>query len=416
MNIDKIHVNNVTRAGYLPKSNTVVSNCENHNSANTAQYVTPPVSYRYNANIHFTSQAEKKLIRHDVKVNTINFEDYKHMKPYTKKRLAKLCKDFDKLISEEQQETLRKIDPNPDFFRIPLQSEATMDEFLNVAKMYSQYKDHPIVCLGRSPKWFLNTSLYMKDGIPTYDFAAFSGRWYWVYDGDFGNNSGLVKMEKLVPTEAEEVAYRKYLKNIQVDPISLVKKAQKSGNKVIITDYIDTGKGMTSFLDLMSRYAKDQGVLDEFAHSFDLVTIGSNEYRQARKGSEYIPDPKVWLPELLEPYGRATTAWGTGAVINQKYHNIDYDVFREMLLNQISNECRSTYYPSSAWTVYSPNKFKTGYIDIDRYKPLIKNLPSNDTVNMFEPVVQAYRNLLNFSILDTLNSKNLLKTVLHAKL
>ena len=41
-------------------------------------------------------------------------------------------------------------------------------------QMYNKYKGQPIICLGRSPKWFLNTSLWMKDGIDGYDFVAFS--------------------------------------------------------------------------------------------------------------------------------------------------------------------------------------------------------------------------------------------------
>lgn len=261
---------------------------------------------------------------------------------------------------------------------------------------------------------FFNASLFMKDGIPDYKFVAFSGRWYWVYDGGLGGNSGLVRMDNVAPKKTEERAYRKYLKSIQADPVSIIKETQKAGVKTIITDYVDTGKGVTSFLDLMSRYAQEQGVLDEFAHSIDLLTIGSQEYRRIRRALEDLPgEPHVYMPKILEPYDKATTAWGTGQIIEQHYFDMDFDVFKQMLLNQNTNECRSTYYPHCAWTVYQPDKFKTGLIhDMKKVKELMAKLNGKPD---FEPVMMAYRNLLNFRILDGLNARNLLKAAHQTK-
>lgn len=380
------------------------------------KYSSIPLGNIYGHNISFTSgQSSPK--RRIVNVPLIEYENYKSMPNARKERFRRLYREFHEILDESQMKVMLKIDPHPEFMQLPLQSEKDMDEFIKTAQMYSKYKEHPIICLGRSPKWFLNASLWMKDGIPEYKFVAFSGRWYRIYNGDFGDNRGLVRLEGLVPTKAEEKAYKKYLKNIQVDPLSIIKKTQQAGKKTIITDYIDTGKGVTSFLDFMARFAQEQNVLDEFAHSFDLVTIGSNEYRGIRRNIEYPSDPEVWMPELLEKYNQPTTAWGTGQVIEQKYYDLDYNVFREMLLNQNTNECRSTYYPHNAWTIYQPNKFKTGMVkDMKKIKELVNCLHSERAIFNFEPVMSAYRNLLNFRILDALNSRNLLKSIHHTKL
>ncbi|MBR1425625.1 hypothetical protein IJ579_08695 [bacterium] len=246
------------------------------------QYSKVPAGFTYGANIHFGSGEFGKK-RRIVSVPLIEFENYKTMPQARKERFRRLYREFHEILDESQMETMLKIDKHPEFMKLPLQTEREMDEFIKVAQMYSQYKEHPIICLGRSPKWFLNTSLFMRDGIPDYKFVAFSGRWFRIYDGDFGDYSGLVRLEQLAPTKAEEKAYKKYLRNIQADPISIIKRTQAAGKKTMITDYVDTGKGMTSFLDLMSRYAEEQGVLDEFGHSFDILTIGCNEYRERRK-------------------------------------------------------------------------------------------------------------------------------------
>ena len=414
MNIPKIQLNGLTNTKYIHRNNNMNVDCKkSYASQPTTEFAHPPIGFQYNANIHFTGLNDKT---YKVHVDSINWEDYMEMSPTKKKRLKILSQTFDQVIDDEQRAFLLKIDPHPDHLRIPLQSKDTMEQFLKAAKMYSEYRDHPIVCLGRSPKWFLNASFYMTDGIMGYDFVPFSGSWYKINDGDFGDNSGLRRIDDLAPTKSQETAYRKYLAKIEADPVSLIKKADATGHKVIITDYIDTGKGLTSFLELMSKYAQEQGVLDEFGHSFDLVTIGSNEYRQNRKNVEYLSNPSVWMPELLEPYNRATTAWGTGQIIQQRYFNLDRNVHEEMLMNQITNECRSTFYPRWAWDQYDCDKFKIGkFYDLNKYEDLINNIAASTkqkSVSIYNESVQAFRNLLNALILSALEERNMLRQTL----
>lgn len=378
------------------------------------EYAKVPAGFRYGANINFTGTQKQWVVN----VPLIEFENYKAMPNARKERFRMLYRDFDKLIDDSQRQVLLSIDKHPENIRIPLQQESEMDNFIKVAQMYSKFKEHPIICLGRSPKWFLNASLWMKDGIPDYKFVAFSSRWYWIYDGDFRMNDGLVRMERFAPTASQEKAYRRYLKRIQADPASIVERTQKAGQKTIITDYVDSGKGFTSFLEVMGNYAKDQGVLDEFGHSIDILKIGNKEYRQIRKKMEYIPsDPHVFMPEIMNKFDIPTTAWGTGQIIEQKYFDVDYDVFKQMLINQNPNECRSTYFSPNTWTIYNPDKFKTGMVkDMKKIKELVKMLKSEKPVYIFDPVMSAYRNLLNFRILDGLDARGLLKAVHRTKI
>ena len=84
--------------------------------------------------------------------------------------------------------------------------DETMKKFIEASKIYLNYKDQPIICLGRSPKWFLNTAFWMKDGVPEYNFVAFSKYWF-IKDP----NGDLRRMNHVAPSEEQEFAYRKYL-------------------------------------------------------------------------------------------------------------------------------------------------------------------------------------------------------------
>ncbi len=353
-----------------------------------------PSNFRYNATIHFGEFFDpNRTVPH------IDYEEYMAMQPHTKARFRKRYMTFDKRVNKDELVDLKMA-------YLPLKTERLMDEFIKTSKIYTKYKDQPIICLGRSPKWFLNAALWMKDGIDDYKFVAFSKFWHRP-----DPKEGMIRMNSVAPTEKEEAAYRKYLKRIKADPQTIVDNMEKTGKKTVITDYICSGKGACSFLDIMSRYADDLGILDKFAKSIQIVGIGSMEYMEdLNPYAEYISVPSVPMPEKLKPYKNE---------IKQEFYNMDYAMFKEMLINQNTNECRSTYYPHETWTIYKPDRFKTGLIhDIKKVKALVKELKSSGAKSMssFTPAMYDYRNLLNFRILDGLYQRGLLKLSHHSKL
>lgn len=362
------------------QNNSVVSTTNSNHSELSNAYYTYGINFRGLRNTQKT-------------VPDIDFDEYKSMKEPTKQRYRKVYQNFDKNKSIDKNDLV-----DSKFLSLPLQTEKKLNDFIDFSKIYLEYKKNPIICLGRSPKWFLNTALWMKDGIDPYTFVAFSKYWYLP-----DKVEGARKIDRWAPTPEEETAYKKYLKSIQADPKSIIEKAEKAGEKVVITDYIQSGKGMCSFLDLMGRYAEEQGVLDKFADSIKLVGIGSLDYaEELNPYAEYISTPSVPLPEVLAPYYRK---------IDQKFHNMDYDVFKEMLLNQNTNECRSTFYPHETWPLYQPNKFKTGLIkDLKKVEDLIQRSHTEKCTTAFKPAMADYRNLLNFRILDGLAERDMLKS------
>lgn len=395
MQISRIQSQYFTNYNNIPTAkNNLQNNITNGEKQTISTHFSKiPAGYNYSTNIYFGEFFDpNRTVPH------IDYEEYMAMKPVTKQRFRKRYMNFEKRVNKNELVDLKMA-------YLPLKTEKLMDEFIKTSQIYTKYKDQPIICLGRSPKWFLNAALWMKDGIDNYKFVAFSKFWYRPHPIE-----GVVRMNSVAPTEKEEAAYRRYLKRIKADPQSIVDNMEKTGKKTVITDYICSGKGACSFLDVMSRYADDLGILDKFAKSIQIVGIGSLDYmEELNPYAEYISIPSVPMPEKLRPYSKD---------IKQEFYNMNYSMFKEMLINQNTNECRSTYYPHETWTIYKPDRFKTGLItDLKKVKEMVKNLKGErKSMSSFTPAMFDFRNLLNFRILDALNERDLLKAIHKSKI
>lgn len=393
MQISRVQANYFTNNNKIsqPAKARIGNNEGLSESENT--YKSVPAGFKYNANIHFGEFFDpNRTVPH------IDYEEYMAMKPHRKTFFRKRYSSFFSKVNRDELYSAQDAYP-------PLSNKKTMDAFIDAAKIYTKYKDQPIICLGRSPKWFLNAALWMKDGINNYNFVAFSKYWF---RPDY--KEGVKIISNATPTEKEEAAYRKYLKRIKSDPKTIVDNFEKTGKKTVITDYICTGKGVCSFLDVMSRYADDLGILEKFAKSIQIVGIGSMDYmEELNPYADTYSEPRVIMPPKLIPYDKH---------VKQEFYNLDYMMFRDMLLNQNVNECRSTYYPHETWTIYQPDRFKTGLIkDIKKVKQMVKDLKGNTkSMSSFTPAMFDLRNLLNFHILDELNQRGLLKAIHKSKI
>lgn len=385
-------INSISAMNYA--TNTLPVKQKKANNTSNPQTVQSNSELKYFSipnNVLFTGEVARRRVM-DVDLNS-----YENMRLGQRQILRKKYQDFEKDVNKEEL-----ADPkNP---RMPLKNDVVMEHFINVCKKYAELKDEPVLCLGRSPKWFLSAATWLEGGFEKQPpYVSFSKYWYRYKNAE----DGMVRMDNAAPTPEEKKRYKRYLKRIQADPKSIIQKAQETGKKYVITDYVNTGKGMTSFLDLMSEYAEEDGVLDEFAHSIRIFSIGCQEYRENMYyEDEEIPIPTVQMPERLMPYNK---------VIKQSYYDMPLDVFEEMLLNENTNECRSSYYPHSVWTLYSPDRFKTGILKDDSLKELKeKGVPKKSYAN-FTPAMRDYRNLLNFRILDYLDRHDMLKETLGSK-
>lgn len=363
----------------------VYTGIQNYNGNSELRNINPNLLRAYNS-INFGSEEQFR------KVPDIDYFSFRMLSEPKKKFLRKKCEKFNTQVVTSELE-------NKDKKYLPLTEEKDMAKFIEICSQFNKLKDEPILCLGRSPKWFLNTSLWMKDGIDNYKFAAFSKFWYRKQYGE------LVRMNSCAPTEEEAKCYKKYLKNIQVDPKHIVDVHKKTGKKIVIIDYVNSGKGVCSFLDLMSKFAEEDGVLEDFAKSIRIYAIGSMEYMENfYHDDESIPVPRVQMPERLEKYA---------SVIPQEFHDMPLNIFEQMLVNENTNECRASFYPHEVWTIYKPDRYKTGLLTEQKIEELKKKCPRS-AVN-FTPAMKDFRNLLNFRILDYMEQHGCLRDSLGSK-
>ena len=140
-----------------PAKNNNVQSQVVQNPAKTTEL---PIGFNTSYNISFKARTNPNRLVGDVDLAT-----YHIMTDKTKERYKDLYEGFAKNDEIEQKKLFdvkTKI--------LPLKSDETMDDFIDVSKIYLKYKDQPIICLGRSPKWFLDTASWMKDGIDNYKF------------------------------------------------------------------------------------------------------------------------------------------------------------------------------------------------------------------------------------------------------
>ncbi|MBR1461470.1 hypothetical protein IJ596_07580, partial [bacterium] len=376
--------------------------CES-SKQNSNPYSKIPLDYQYGAKIVVAGKNNYR----QRSIPDIDYDMYMSMRENRRRIFRHLYYD----VFERRKYTSELF--NPKNVKLPLKSEKNMDEFIKTAQIYLRYKDQPIICLGRSPKWFLDAAKWMKDGISGYKFVAFSGNWF-----SLDKVEGVRYIDSMRPSEKEEIAYQRYLESIKADPASIVENYKKTGIKTVITDFIFTSRGISSFLDLMGRFAKKQGVIEDFVNSFEVVAIGSTDYIERTllahdEDASLIPE--LIIPPSLKEHARnlPPESLFRPYKIPYKFYNMYYPMFMEMLINENTNECRSSYYPHTAWTIYRPDRFKTGLIrDMSKVKALLETTDiSHKNVSDFSLPMADYRNLLNFRILDALNARGLLKVI-----
>ena len=346
---------------------------------------------KYNPAYYMPVSFKQKVIPLDISHTT-----YLKLSPQQKQSFRTTYRDFYKLIDISELYWNKNRTPET---LLPLYTDTEMKDFLEIAKSYNKYrgdkekgiKPNGIICLGRSPKWFLNASLWMKNGIENYDFVAFSSNWYDRNYSGIGNN--LYRRDDRVPTKTQEKNYRQYLKRIVCKPADIIQSAKDTGKPVVVTDYIHSGCGVTSWLDLMSRWAEEDGILDDFAKSIMLHTIGSNTNLEDKLWLDTNYAGIVKMPELLK-----------NKSIQQKYYDMSAEVLLSMLIDKNTNECRSTFYPPRAWTIFSPDKFKIAQKETSEleeqyryYKNFGGVFPDMD---VWSDAMKDYRNMMNFRILD----------------
>ena len=121
------------------------------NNAQQKSQATNPQNVYYVDLVNFTALDTRT-------VPDIEYFEYKNMSDVQKRFYRKRCEQFNETMNMAELDNDKKK-------YLPLMNDEVMDDFLKVCDVYRNLKNEPILCLGRSPKWFLNAALWMKEGI-----------------------------------------------------------------------------------------------------------------------------------------------------------------------------------------------------------------------------------------------------------
>lgn len=135
-------------------------------------------------------------------------------------------------------------------------------------EMLKQFPNDNIVCLGRSPMWAIESANLIKQYSKAgrlgahFQYCAFSGCFYTLKNSQYEHAETL-------PNESQINAYRQYLTENNLDPTSII-KANKNNRKTVFVEYIQSGRGLISFLSILLNWAKELNLKNALIKSIHL--------------------------------------------------------------------------------------------------------------------------------------------------
>lgn len=147
MKINSISAFNYTSKAFPTKPK------ENYNKNNSLANVSEPRYFRIPNSVLFTGEANTRQ-----RIIDVDFYSYRNLRLGQRQILRKQYNNFENLVNVEELAAPK----NP---KLPLKSDVAMKHYIDVCKKYTEFKNDPILCLGRSPKWFLSGAYWMRDGL-----------------------------------------------------------------------------------------------------------------------------------------------------------------------------------------------------------------------------------------------------------
>ncbi|MBN1622597.1 MAG: GNAT family N-acetyltransferase [Endomicrobiales bacterium] len=140
----------------------------------------------------------------------------------------------------------------------PLLEDSSVETLVDTSrKLAKAYPTERIVAIGRTPVWIVETARLLEWDSDRFEYVAFSGRWH-------KRNARLVEKDKEHPGREQVLRYRQYLSGLDLDPISIINRPERT----VFTDHIFSGESMVSFITVLVEWAEE---LDATNTQIDVV-------------------------------------------------------------------------------------------------------------------------------------------------
>lgn len=125
----------------------------------------------------------------------------------------------------------------------------------NAKHLISKFPCGRVLGLGQSPGWILEQCKLIDSDPGRFDLVAFSGGWY--------TGSTSLRLDTMCKPNKEDIdCYRKYLSEKKLEPLSIIGEHTPE-SPLVIVEHTHSGKGLKSFLEILTNWAKDLGVFDD---------------------------------------------------------------------------------------------------------------------------------------------------------
>lgn len=167
-------------------------------------------------------------------------------------------------------------------------------------EIFPAYNKDLILGLGQSTAWLLEAREMMTESKEGLYPIAFSGKFF-TFDEKPCSKCGnacapnysshtLLKKSTKFPNSTQIRAFRTYLASLGLNPLHLVEKAEKEGRKIVVMDYVLSGRGMYSFLFLYHDWAKELGVSQRLEKVLHLHFLLHQKDREKQTSPQNFSD------------------------------------------------------------------------------------------------------------------------------
>lgn len=237
-----------------------------------------------------------------------------------------------------------------------------IDAFLKLQnEIFPQYPRDYILGLGQSTAWLLEAREIIEEEASRYFHIAFSGCFF-SFSGNgkeipicshcgqekpdqFAPGLCLQKMEPS-PSKAQIAGFREYLTSLGLEPKTILKSCEENGNRLVVMDYVLSGRGLLSFIDCYSNWAEEQGVLPLLKQKLTLhvlihpkdkekyTTVSNYLEYLAQNFSPYLNDPSSQLrfTKIKDPYFVLQNLFGASS-FNRLMRKNPFEMWDQRQLN-----------------------------------------------------------------------------------
>lgn len=152
------------------------------------------------------------------------------------------------------------------------------------------------VSLGQSPAWVVRGAKIIADRLygpdsyaNNFRYLPFSYKFYGLSKSvNEKENAYFVPELDFLPSKDQKTAYRKFLTQQSMDPISITSRFNNDGITTVLVEYVETGESLASFISILAAWSREQDNLKTLQKALKIVCLKGNSNRSSTSWSYLV--------------------------------------------------------------------------------------------------------------------------------